>query len=142
MLNNDQASFILRRLKNSICFIALLSFLSLSSCVKDEGVGGTATITGTVIAKELSNSGVLLDQYFAAEERVYIVYGNNEIHDDDARTHYTGSYQFEFLRKGTYTIYAYSNCDTCPGGVEPIEVTVEVGSRGEDVVAPDIVIIK
>ena len=63
--------------------ISMIFVAAMSSCNKEEGVGGTASITGKIIAKEISNSGILLDEYPAAEERVYIVYGDHDIFDDD-----------------------------------------------------------
>ena len=43
-----------------------------------------------------------------ANERVYIIYGNNEYAAKDLRTDEAGSYSFEGLQKGEYTIYVLS----------------------------------
>lgn len=40
---------------------------------------------------------------------MYIVYGDDDnIYDDKIECNYDGTFKFEFLQPGTYTIYAYS----------------------------------
>ena len=130
-------------LRQKFKFASIFALIILfCSCSKEEGTGGRATVKGLIIAKEFDALGVLRDTYPAPEERVYIVYGTNEIYDDDTRTHFDGNYKFEFLKKGTYTLFAYSNCDTCSGGTIPELVTVEIKGAKDEVSAPDIIIRK
>jgi len=110
--------------------------LVFTACEKEVGEGGTSHIVGKVMVEDYDKDGNLEASYFAQETRVYIIYGDNDIYDDDTRTHFDGNYQFRFLNKGTYTLYAYSKCDDCPSGDEPILQTVDITSRGETVVAP------
>jgi len=117
-------------------------FLLFSSCKKEEGVGGTSTITGKIYAKEFSSAGNLLAEYYAQEERVYIIYGDGTAYDNDYRTSYDGSYKFQFLNKGTYKVFCYSNCDTCASGSIAVIKEVEITSNNSTVEVEDIVIRK
>lgn len=127
-----------------------LFFLIFNSCKKDEGEGGKATIKGKIITKEYeyvggTNPWKLVDEYNATDERVYIIYGDNTIFDDDTRTHYDGNYQFKWLRKGSYRIFSYSEdtSDTYrPPNLEPVEVEIAISTNKEEVTAADIVIVK
>lgn len=125
-----------------------LVFLSLlNSCNNTEGEGGMATITGDVVLEVYDlSSGELLGIGPAADERVYIVYGDNVGYDDDVRTKYDGSYKFEFLYPGSYELYAYSECEfdqtDCLDGVAPVVVMVEVSGNSSITQAPEIVIRK
>ncbi len=117
-------------------------FLLLSSCKKEEGVGGTSTITGKVYVNEYSSAGNLLAEYYAQEERVYIIYGDGTAYDNDYRTSYDGSYKFQYLNKGTYKLFCYSNCDTCASGSIAVIKEVEITSNNSTVEVEDIVIRK
>lgn len=110
------------------------------SCEKEPGEGGTSTITGKIYVLNYNSEGEFRGEYWAQEERVYIMYGDNPIYDDDTRTNFDGTYQFKYLFPGKYTIFAYSNC-TCPADTEPLFETVEIKKRGEEVVVPTITII-
>src|SRR5690606_19363649 len=80
--------------------ILLIAFC-LISCEKNEGYGGKATIKGTVIMRQAERvQNTVLAEFGAREERVYIIFGENEIYDDDMRTNHDGQYQFKFLYPG------------------------------------------
>ncbi len=105
----------------------IISFLFLFSCSKEEGIGGTSSITGKLIAieGELYNFNQSFDTtaiYNAADKDIYIIYGenSNQVYDDNFETSWNGKYKFEFLRKGTYTLFTYSKCDTCLSKEIPI----------------------
>jgi hypothetical protein len=119
-------------------FIAVFA-LSIIGCSKDAGEGGNSSIVGKVKTMEYSN-GWLEAEYYTPEARVYIMYGNSTIYDDDMRTHFDGSYQFDFLYPGNYTVYAYSDCDTCASGTEVNMTTVEITDKNQIVEVPDIII--
>lgn len=123
-------------------FLALtvLPFL-LFACKKDPGEGGKSSIGGKVFVIEYSNntSQATGDEYYVAEQRVYIRYGDEEFHSDDVRTGPDGFFQFDWLRKGEYTVFVYSECPTCPNETEAIEVTMDIGNN-EEVSLNDIVI--
>lgn len=118
------------------------SILVLTACEKPAGEGGLGSITGKVYVREYTSSGVFKSEYFAPDEKVYIVYGDRPIYDDETRTHLDGTYQFNYLNKGTYTLFAYSECDTCDVPVIAVQEQVTIDSRGEQVSVPLITISK
>lgn len=112
----------------------------LTSCEKGPGEGGTSTITGKIFVMNYNGAGELVGQYYGQEEHVYIIYGDASYFGNDVKTGYDGTYEFDFLRKGSYTIYAYSKCDTCQSGQEPTMITTEVTKNHSTVTLPDLVI--
>jgi hypothetical protein len=92
--------------------IIAASALLLNSCKKYEGEGGKSSITGKIAIDEIlyvnSNESETIS-YDGAEEDVYIVYGTDDlIQDDKVSCNYDGTFTFKFLQPGMYTIYAYS----------------------------------
>lgn len=120
-------------------FITVL-VLAITGCRKEAGEGGNSSIVGKVKTMEYSSTGWLKAEYYTPEARVYIMYGNSTIYNDDMRTHFDGSYQFDFLYPGNYTIYAYSDCDTCASGTEVVMETVEITDKNQIVEVPDLII--
>lgn len=113
-------------------FIVIASVLLLISCGKQEGEGGKNTIKGVIIKQEYTEStNQFVTQYPAPEERVYIIYGDNAYFADEIKTNYDGSFRFEFLYKGDYQLFVYSECLACPAGVEPLFVDIELQERKE-----------
>ena len=69
-------------------------------------------------------------RYAAADQDVYIIYGNDPADtyfDDDIETSYDGSFEFEFLEPGNYRVFVYEDCNTCFSGkketIYPITIT-------------------
>lgn len=90
-------------------FCLLIFSILIFSCRKDPGEGGGASIKGTLYVKNFHSPEVsYASDDVGADERVYIVYGNNNVSDDDIRTGPNGEFEFRYLRKGKYKIYAYS----------------------------------
>jgi hypothetical protein len=92
--------------------IIAASSLLLNSCKKYEGEGGKSSITGKIAIDEKlyvnSNYSETIS-YDGAEEDVYIVYGTDDlIQDDKVSCNYDGTFTFKYLQPGMYTIYAYS----------------------------------
>jgi hypothetical protein len=128
---------------NLILFGLLLA--GLFSCAKEEGEGGTSTISGKVFVRDYNaNFTILESEYYAPEVDVYIVYGNDFVYSDRFRTHHDGTYRFQFLRKGNYTIYAYSKDTTgnYASGLIPVEKLVKITSNNQEIEVEDILIIK
>lgn len=123
-----------------ILALATLPFFMLA-CQKDPGEGGKSSIGGKVYVVEYSNNTGQLtgDEYYVAEQRVYIRYGDEQFHSDDVRTGPDGFFQFDWLRKGDYTIFVYSECPACPNELTTVEVNVDLG-RNEEVSLNDIII--
>ena len=92
-----------------ICAI-VIGFLS---CEKGPGEGGTSVIEGKVLKYTIEGIGVDQDSivFPDAGEDVYIIYSNNEgdIYDDKFETNWDGTYRFEYLRKGDYTVFVYAD---------------------------------
>lgn len=132
-------------MKNIIYAGFVLTILILQSCAKDAGEGGTATIKGTIITRDFNGSFPVQDyqEYGSPEEDVYIIYGSeNTTVGDRVRTSYDGTYEFKYLRKGTYTIFVYSE-DTnlvapTPSGKLVIKQTIEISKNKSTVTVPTI----
>lgn len=117
----------------------------LGSCEKEAGEGGSATITGKVFVRDYNSSFTTLNrEYFAPDEDVYIIYGDDPSYGDRVRTSFDGSYMFKYLREGKYKIYVYSDDSTgqSPSGVVPVIREIEIKSRNEKVEVPQITILK
>jgi hypothetical protein len=109
-------------------------------CTKEPGLGGTCTLIGRVRAEERNNAGTLLRSYWLADERVYLIYGENPVYDDDMRTHYDGTYRFGDLRPGHYTVFCYSDCDTCASGTQPVFAEAQLDHHGQVDTLPVLVV--
>ena len=132
--------------------LLVFTVLVLGSCKKDAGEGGTSTITGKVIVYDFHpgfNSAQ--DTFPARDEDVYIIYGaDHATYDNDYKTSHDGSYEFKYLQKGQYKLFAYSKDSTGAynGTVNgaspkvPVFVNVEITDKNQTVVAPDIIILK
>lgn len=130
-------------MKIGIIVILTVVFFLGTACKKVEGQGGTSTISGRIYVEEYDAFGAIVQEYYAADERVFILYGtDDDIYDDDFRTSFDGSFQFDFLTKGNYRIFAYEDCATCPSGEAPVIKEVVINENKSTIVLPDIVIRK
>lgn len=118
---------------NSKTYIILLLFSCMISCKKEAGEGGRACITGKIIAKNIRAQNIAYSSEDAlSRETVYISYGDNEVFNDDVKTNEDGTFKFDYLRPGTYTICVYSLDSTLKygtGGNAPkvlIKKTIEI----------------
>ncbi|MBN4051492.1 hypothetical protein JYU16_01630 [bacterium AH-315-M05] len=148
----------MKNLKLLFVLIAAILF-TFTSCKKEPGEGGNSTIIGRVKVLDYDYGyydgkcrWVKTREYYAPDERVYIIYGEDTIHSDDFRTNPDGYYRFEWLQKGIYTIFVYSddtiqtslnisNCTTYNEMVLPVKVNIEIKKNKEEVIAQEIVII-
>ncbi|MCF8202537.1 MAG: hypothetical protein K9J18_05585 [Crocinitomicaceae bacterium] len=122
--------------------IVVLAF-SFTGCKKYEGQGGRSQITGKLtINEKLYINGVLAQivSYAGATEDVYIVYGTQDsIFDDKIECNYDGTFSFNYLFPGTYTVFAYNkvfhtgnsiiNNDDDYYTKEPVKFTIEIGKN-------------
>jgi hypothetical protein len=109
-----------------------LTMSLLFACQKEAGEGGTSTIKGKIITYELNHFDVpggnqtvdTLSSYYTADKEVYIIYGDEgNFYDDSYETSWDGSFRFEYLRKGKYTIFVYSNCESDTSGLAALQQT-------------------
>jgi len=115
-----------------ILLLLLCSFV-LFSCKKEEGEGGLATIKGRVWVRDWDkNFNLMMYEYPGLDEDVFIVYGDQVGYGDKLSTDLNGNFEFKYLRKGTYTIYALS--DTLPSANVsfaqfPVSVKIEISEK-------------
>lgn len=110
----------------TIFLVFAVAVLAFSACNKGPGEGGTGTVQGFVKLVHHPDDDYTLtpDTMDAAKTDVFIVYGDEAYFGDDAETNAQGMYQFEYLRPGDYTVFAYS---TLPSGEKvAVSETVEL----------------
>jgi hypothetical protein len=94
--------------------VASMAVFALAACKKVEGEGGRSSISGKItVDHKLYVNGLFQStvSYDGAKEDVYIIYGDGTedvMYDDKIEASYDGSFKFEFLQPGTYTVFAYS----------------------------------
>ena len=125
--------------------ISLLVMLILSSCEKEEGKGGTSSITGRVVVHQYNtNFTTLIEQYNATDEDVFIIYGDDVVYGDKTTTNYDGTFRFDYLREGDYTVFAYS--EDSAGYPSPKDVPVlrkvTISGKNQEITLPEIIILK
>lgn len=119
-------------------FILLMVF---SSCRKVEGPGGSVTIKGVVI--ERNHVGTSIFEYPAADQDVYIIYGSeNSFYDDDVSTSYDGSFEFRYLQKGDYQIFAYQDNPSVASGTDEVLVQANASENNQVIILDTIYIDK
>jgi hypothetical protein len=131
-------------MKKVLISIACISFFLMIACEKDEGIGGTSTITGKVKVREYNgNFTFLVGEYYAGDQDVYIIYGNDSVYSDKFATSYDGTYRFEYLREGTYKVFAYSKDSAAYPLNRDIEVMKEVTitEKNQVVTVEDIIVL-
>ncbi len=87
-------------------FVLLFVF---TSCKKEAGEDGKATIKGKVYAYDWDNTQLyLISEGYSSGEKVYVLYGDNTTIGDDVRTSIDGSFEFTYLNKGHYKVFVNS----------------------------------
>jgi hypothetical protein len=127
--------------KTVLIILPLFITVFISSCSKEPGVGGNASIHGKVYAKYYNKYfTVLYGEAYAADKEVYIIYGENLSYGDKANTNYDGSYEFKYLRKGKYKVVTYSKDSTLtiPSGTYAVIQEGEIKSNKENLELPDL----
>lgn len=117
----------------------------LSSCKKEAGEGGNSLVRGKIILREYTAFPILYTETEATDEDVFIIYGDDDNSiDDRTRTSFDGSYKFQFLNKGKYRIFAYTE-DTVLATLGQQKVViqeVDITKNNSEVDVPTITIIK
>jgi len=95
-------------IKKSFFLLMCIGLVFIQGCKKVEGPGGESTVKGIVMLKVYDVDYKVLQRIVpAADENVYISYGNNNYADDKTSTGPDGSFKFEYLQAGTYKITVY-----------------------------------
>lgn len=120
-------------MKKGILLLLSILVLSLSnSCKKVEGSGGGATIKGMIQEQKYNALGNIIAEYPGSDVDVYLIYGTtDQFYDDDVKTSYDGSFVFQYLQKGTYTVFVYEDDATQPSGKNVIKQTFEITEKGQ-----------
>jgi hypothetical protein len=112
------------------CVISLI----VSGCAKYEGQGGNSSIHGVVIEQRYNALGDIIASYPAPDQDVYIIYGvDNNYFDDDIKTSFDGSFEFNFLRPGNYSVFVYEDCNTCPSGKKEVLTNTIIEKRNQTI---------
>ncbi len=118
---------------NFLNLITIVALVVLAGCEQEEGYGGSSRITGKVITKFYNDDySMIIREAPAVDEEVFLLFGDNENVGDRVETSATGSFEFPFLKPGTYSVY-YSSIDTAYSGEVENVITTEVElEAGED----------
>lgn len=114
-------------MKYRLLVYALISLFYLS-CKKPAGTGGNSSVKGTVVLEDWNSTLTTMKyQYPAVDSDVYIIYGSDVSYGDKIKTNGNGEYEFKYLRKGNYKIYAISKEKVgTTGDTKDIAVSVDV----------------
>ena len=110
--------------------------------ITNKAAGETANADKVTSPFEISttqsgkNEAILTSQP-AVDEKVYLVYGENDVFGELERTGGNGEYIFNNLTQGNYTVYCVSK-DTVSGGNTTIMQAVEITSNKTVVTAGEI----
>ena len=136
----------------ALVFVVLMLSGSVWSCKKDAGEGGTSTISGKVLVYKYDIAYLQPEDTFSGVgENVYIIYGGNKsTYDNKYSTTYDGTFEFKYLQKGDYKLFAYMDDTTGAynGTLDlskpkiPVFVDVHIGDNGTTVTSPVIHILK
>lgn len=116
-------------MKNFRLFFIVLSSVVLFSCINEEGEGGKAVVEG-YLHKVLHPDGEYnfeTDTVVGGRADVYIMYGDKKPYGDKMDAGPDGYFRFEYLTKGTYTVFAYSKYPD--GSEEAVSKTVTVDRK-------------
>jgi hypothetical protein len=134
-----------------LILLIFLGSLLICSCSKNPGPGGTSSIQGKIWTRQYNKYFSALEfEYWAKDETVYIVYGNDFSYDDKTSTDYRGQFEFKFLRKGSYKLFVYTTDSAAVAGPpynaqapdKAIVKDIEITSNNQVVDAGEITIIK
>lgn len=104
---------------------SILIALTIVSCTK-EGIGGSGVISGTVKRNIISKNGEFIESIPAIDKSVFITYGDEGYYNDDLKTDINGYFEFEYLEKGDYELFVYSDCIDCTSGKKEIAKTTSL----------------
>ena len=106
----------------------------LSSCQKEAGFGGDASLEGAVKVYVVNGQFTdTLASYAGKDIYVYIKFGDHSGYDKRIKTDYNGNYLFEHLYPGDYEIYTYSADPVSPDGLRPVILNKTIEKRDENI---------
>lgn len=135
-------------MKYTLGILCLALTLSIASCKKDAGEGGTSSITGKVLKRDYNGTfPFFYEEFPAVEQDVYIIYGDEDnTFDNRTRCSYDGTFRFDYLRNGNYKVFVYTyDTLSSPGDINTDTVivkSIEITKRKSTIDAGLITIIK
>lgn len=110
-----------------------LTFFITVSCEKSEGLGGTASISGSIKEQFYNDDySLLIHEQVAVDEEVFIVYGDDKALGNRVRTNLHGQFMFKYLYPGNYEVYFISGDSSSVLNLD-VEKAISVDmSKGED----------
>lgn len=134
------------RIRSILLFASIfVLFAFITACAKEAGPGGTSSITGKVLVRDYNaNFTTLIETYYATDEEVFIVYGDDPVYGDKTTTNYDGTFRFDYLRKGNYTVFVYSDDSANYPSQHQIPAIkdVRISENKQDILLDDIIILK
>ncbi len=110
----------------------LLFVVTLFSCRKEAGEGGTSTIKGKIWVEDWNNAFTIKNgEYAGYDEDVYILYGDAVSYSEKTKANPDGEFEFKYLRKGKYKIYVYSKDKTLQSKSGDVSIIKEVEITGK-----------
>ncbi|MGZ6539764.1 MAG: hypothetical protein ACXVEB_15425 [Bacteroidia bacterium] len=125
-------------MKKILSIIAIaLTIITASSCKKAAGEGGNSKIIGNIWAQKWNNSlTVMSGEGPGANIDVFIIYGDDTSYGNKISSSPDGTFEFQYLRPGKYTIYSYSKAlitSTNPNGKVEVKVDTEITKKKQTV---------
>ncbi|MEA3460321.1 MAG: hypothetical protein U9R49_00490 [Bacteroidota bacterium] len=112
--------------------LGLFVFL-FQSCQKEEGPGGTGSISGTLTEQFYNDDfSLLIYEKPAVDEEIFIVYGNDEGLGNRVRTNDMGQFMFKYLYPGDYRVFFVSRDSSLALPLEDEKVYELSLERGEE----------
>ena len=116
--------------------IAILTGMSLlfSGCESPEGYGGSSSISGNIITEYYNDDYSLFIRHEpSVDEEVFLLFGDDENVGDRVRSSITGSFAFNYLQPGKYTVYFRGeDSTTLDRNQVPVRFDVDL-KAGEDI---------
>lgn len=128
-------------------FLLIIAIFLIVSCKKKVGPGGQAIVSGKVYAFDYDNTlNYLISKGYSAGTKVYIVYGDQKNIGNTMTTSIDGTFEFKYLTKGHYKVYALS-VDTAyrvkgNDTENPVIKEFDINDKKQKVVLEDIIINK
>lgn len=119
-------------MKKVVSILVIALTISITSCKKPAGQGGNSTIKGNVWAQKWNGSfTILTSEGPGVNIDVFIIYGNETSYGDKISSSPDGTFEFKYLRPGSYKIYVYSKTSTTtnPNGKVAVTVDAEITKK-------------
>jgi hypothetical protein len=127
-----------------IGYLAVVLAILGVACTQQEGIGGSSHIKGKIQVSFYNSDFTLLlseKPVPAADEDVFLLFGNDSVIGDDVTTSNTGNFEFNYLWPGNYKLVYY--CDDTTGLTnEKVAIVKEITLRKNETLELNDLIIK